>query len=86
MLKNIFLSLFLLAGVLATYSCSSPEKNKAEKISIELSSLALDTDPVCKMPVEGHLADTLNIDGKVYGFCNTACKKEFSKDPSAYLK
>ncbi|GAL83988.1 hypothetical protein CHU_0524 [Sporocytophaga myxococcoides] len=86
MLKNISLSLFLLAGVLSTYSCSSPEKNKAEKISIELSSLALDTDPVCKMPVAGHLADTLNFNGKIYGFCNTECKKEFAKNSETYLK
>jgi YHS domain-containing protein len=86
MIKNISLSLLLLTGVLATYSCSSHESGKAEKISIDLASLALDTDPVCKMPVEGHLADTLNLDGKLYGFCNTACKQEFAKSPETYLK
>lgn len=85
MFKNISLSLSLFAGVLAISSCSSSEK-KAEKITLEASSLALDTDPVCKMPIEGHLADTLNFNGKVYGFCNTACKKEFEKNSETYLK
>lgn len=42
-------------------------------------------DLVCGMPVKAGVADTVHYKGKVYGFCSSECKKEFSKNPTTYL-
>jgi YHS domain-containing protein len=34
---------------------------------------------------EGAIADTANIDGKIYGFCSAMCKEEVVADPQKYL-
>lgn len=42
-------------------------------------------DPVCGMDVEeGKLCST--HEGKKYCFCSKACKEEFDKNPSKYVK
>lgn len=43
------------------------------------------TDPVCGMETDGHVSDTIQYEGKVYGFCSTGCKEEFVKNPQEYL-
>ncbi len=43
-----------------------------------------DKDPVCGMSLAG-VADTLNYQGKTYGFCSTRCKYTFKKDPASYI-
>jgi putative intracellular protease/amidase/YHS domain-containing protein len=42
-------------------------------------------DFICGMPVTAGVADTANYKGKVYGFCATECKEEFTKNPASYL-
>lgn len=42
-------------------------------------------DPVCEMPTADHLSDTIQYQGKVYGFCSAGCKEEFAKTPEEYL-
>lgn len=42
-------------------------------------------DPVCEMSTADHLSDTIQYEGKVYGFCSTQCKEDFAKDPAQYL-
>ncbi len=44
------------------------------------------TDPVCKMDIREHFADTTLVNGKLYGFCSTYCKKEFLKKMSKKSK
>lgn len=41
-------------------------------------------DLVCGMSVSGAIADTVHLDGKVYGFCSKGCKEAFVKNPSLY--
>ncbi|SMC50419.1 YHS domain-containing protein [Moheibacter sediminis] len=42
-------------------------------------------DPICEMETAGHVSDTIHYDGKIYGFCSSGCKEEFSKNPQQYL-
>ena len=57
----------------------------AKKMDFDVKSLASSTDPVCGMPVGGGVVDTTMYQGKVYGFCNEACKHNFVKNPEQYL-
>jgi YHS domain-containing protein len=34
-------------------------------------------DTICGMPLKAGIADTLLVDGKIYGFCATECKDSF---------
>ena len=55
-------------------------------IHISDDQLAMEKDPVCGMTVSGEgIADTTMYEGKIYGFCNAACKKEFKQNPEKYL-
>jgi xanthine dehydrogenase accessory factor len=48
---------------------------------------ATDTDLVCGMPVTpGRSAYPLEYQGATYHFCGAGCRREFEKDPAAYLK
>ena len=40
-------------------------------------------DTVCGMPLSAGVADTLHVNGKIYGFCATECKEEFVKQLTA---
>jgi putative intracellular protease/amidase/YHS domain-containing protein len=41
-------------------------------------------DPVCGMPSEAGMEDTLHLNGKVVGFCSKECKDLYLKDPKQY--
>lgn len=67
------------------HDINSPSPHQKEH-QVPLSQLAAGTDLVCGMPLEeGGIADTILHEGKIYGFCASECKAEFSKDPVAYL-
>lgn len=74
-------------------SCNEKKEMEVQKADEEMMSSAqgLDVkvdnkfDPICGMETAGHVADTIHYAGKVYGFCNTGCKEEFSKNPDQYL-
>ncbi len=34
---------------------------------------------------EGAIADTMTVDGKIYGFCSAECKQAFAANPAQYL-
>jgi len=36
-------------------------------------------DTICGMPLSAGVADTMHVNGKIYGFCATECKEEFAK-------
>lgn len=79
--------LLLLAPLLAMLwlACqhSAPKKNAGT--AIDASLWASDKDPVCGMKVDPTVEDTMFYQGKVYGFCNAACKEEFKSDPASYV-
>jgi len=41
-------------------------------------------DPICGMNTNEFLTDTVQYQGKVYGFCGPSCKDEFKKNPSNF--
>ena len=44
-------------------------------------------DPVCRMNVSESQAKYASIhDGAKYYFCSAACKQQFDKNPSKYVK
>lgn len=57
---------------------------EAKAIVVDTKKLALDTDPVCGMPI-AEIADTNTHEGKLYGFCSVECKESFKKSPKQYL-
>jgi YHS domain-containing protein len=49
--------------------------------AIDITQLAIEkTDPFCNMPVAAGIVDTTTVDGKLYGFCDPACKEGFLKE------
>lgn len=48
-------------------------------IDITAIQFASKKDTICGMPIKMGVADTLNIKGKIYGFCATECKEAFKK-------
>jgi YHS domain-containing protein len=87
---------FLMICTMGILSCSDPKEQQettttaAEHqvpLNLENITLAIDKDPVCKMPVKKEgISDTAHYKGNVYGFCNIACKEQFKNDPEKYLK
>ncbi len=42
-------------------------------------------DLSCGMPLTAVIGDTAHYKGKLYGFCSSACKNEFLKNPEQYV-
>ncbi len=54
--------------------------------AIDVSTLAMKLDPVCKMSLEEYPAtSTAEHAGKSYGFCSDFCKRKFVEAPDAIL-
>lgn len=63
---------------------NSPEES-SQVIKVNPASLVAMKDVVCGMTVKGEgIKDTMTHNGKVYPFCNEACKEVFAKDPAKY--
>jgi len=57
-----------------------------ESPAIDISTLAMKLDPVCKMSLEEYPAtSTAEHGGKTYGFCSDFCKRKFVESPEAIL-
>jgi xanthine dehydrogenase accessory factor len=62
----------------------TPHEQKAESVAEPVSGIAI--DPVCLMKVEIATAKwSYEFEGTMYYFCAPGCKREFSKNPHAYL-
>ena len=62
------------------------ESEPAAAPAIDLATLAIKVDPVCKMSLEEYPATaTAEHGGKTYGFCSEFCKKKFVEDPEKML-
>lgn len=69
-----------------TFTSKTHEPISDSKNIIPISILSDTKDHVCGMTIqEGAIADTFTYNGKVYGFCATGCKDEFSKNPEKYI-
>lgn len=78
---------------LALAACSSPQPEQkaipapvaaaatdsSTTINIPLENLAMTTDTICGMSLTDGIGDTLNTEGKIYGFCSTGCKESFAE-------
>lgn len=68
----------------ANTETTTPAESK--NVDIKLAELGSPKDFACGMDLaEGEIADTMQYDGKVYGFCSKECKAEFAKDPQQHL-
>lgn len=86
MKKNIkFIALNIIVMMWMT-SCEFKNNKDISKEEI-LSNVKVvnEVDPVCRMSTHENLKDTLNYQGKLYGFCSSHCKEEFKKNPGKYL-
>ena len=54
-----------------------PTEVSAVEIKVDISKLASVNDTVCGMPLSDGIADTVTVNGKLYGFCNSGCKESF---------
>lgn len=84
---------FLAAALFFTFAaCNSKKETGEPKTEPEAAApkpkkrqlikgiaLASPIDTICGMPVKNGAADTLMLDGKIYGFCATGCKDLFIK-------
>ncbi|HWB62318.1 MAG TPA: YHS domain-containing protein [Chitinophagales bacterium] len=87
---------YVLAAALLLGACNQHNAEKAKEetpaaehkaISMDVSTLGSNKDLVCGMTLSnGEIGDTTSYSGKVYGFCSSECKAEFTKDPQKYLK
>ncbi len=54
--------------------------------AIDVATLAIKIDPVCKMSLEEYPATaSMGHEGKTYGFCSAVCEKKFKADPAGIL-
>lgn len=86
MKKNIkFIALNIIV-MMWMNSCELKNNKDTSKDEI-LSNVKVvnEVDPVCSMSTDENLKDTLNYQGKLYGFCSSHCKEEFKKNPGKYL-
>jgi len=74
------------AGQVIRTETKVTEANVAEGVMALAQSVEKLVDPVCGMTVtkEG-AAGSATYQGKIYYFCSTACKDNFTKDPQNYL-
>lgn len=76
------LLLLLAMGACTSKNNAAPETKTEEKPRkktqmIRGLALASPTDTICGMTVKSVCADTLTLNGKLYGFCSTGCKEMF---------
>ena len=60
-------------------------QNIKKEIDIDSNLLTSHKDLVCYMPLWTGIGDTCQYQGRIYGFCSTDCKRDFLKNPEAYL-
>ena len=55
----------------------NPMEGSGDKDAFSHIEFASAYDTICGMPLKAGIADTLLVDGKIYGFCATECKDSF---------
>lgn len=64
----------------------APAASETPTPAIDVATLAMKLDPVCKMSLEEYPAtSTAEHGGKSYGFCSDFCKRKFAEAPEAIL-
>lgn len=74
-------------GIAACHSASDKEEHQTvfeagppkDTVKKDFSHVVFATkkDTICGMPLSAGIEDTLQFDGKVYGFCSKECKNAF---------
>jgi YHS domain-containing protein len=61
--------------------------NQATSAVAEQTALpwAGNLDPVCSMKIDRDVEDTLQYQGKIYGFCSESCKESFQESPQKWV-
>jgi hypothetical protein len=92
MKRIIGLSLFAGACVFAGCGSQGAENENTSMVTdtaatktYEVNLVDNKKDPTCGMPVTAGISDTAHYDKHVIGFCSTACKDEFLKNPKGGL-
>lgn len=93
-MKNIYSSILVIvvSGIL---SCNSDQANAEEnpemhkehpgKLYVYDPDLFVSsTDSICNMSIIKGAADTLHINGKIYGFCSSGCKDAFLEEKNTH--
>jgi len=83
-----------LAGILLVlFSCKKNQNGYEAMVEEAASSgknysnvaFASENDKVCQMSLDIGIVDTLQFNGKVYGFCSQSCKQQFTNNPHKYV-
>ena len=92
------IGLILILGACGFAGCGNPTTEAT--VNDTTAKIAMDTmstktyevslvdnkkDPTCGMPVTAGISDTTHYDKHVIGFCSTACKDEFLRNPKGGL-
>jgi len=89
-MKKLFfllLATLLFGACKFTSSTHEPAAQAPSTNEIKVTMLADNKDHSCGMTLQdGHIADTTLYKGNMYGFCATACKEDFLKNPEAMLQ
>lgn len=51
-----------------------------------MNSDSQEVDPVCGMRVEGPMARTAHVGGKIVRFCSDSCRQKFAEHPERYVE
>lgn len=85
-LLTAFLSFSLLACAQESAKVKHKKKNIPTKTTTQKVKFANAVDPICNMPTESDMKDTVIYKGKTYGFCSSICRDEFKKNPEKYVQ
>lgn len=90
MKSKVILTALLSVSLMACAQETPKVKHKKAKIATKADAkpvkFANATDPICNMPTEADMKDTVVYKNKTYGFCSAYCKDEFKKNPEKYVK
>lgn len=81
-----FLSVSLMACAQETPKVKHKKANTSTKSNTKKIKFANAEDPICHMPTEADMKDTVVYKNKTYGFCSSLCKDEFKKNPEKYVQ
>ena len=90
MARTIFAAILLIC----LYSCEKfsdrhcQMREQAEENTKDFSDVKFDSDVdlVCNMPLSSGVADTLQYNGKTYGFCSAICISDFKSNPRQFVR
>ncbi|MDQ0591873.1 YHS domain-containing protein [Chryseobacterium ginsenosidimutans] len=80
------LSVSLMACAQETPKVKHKKSTSSSKSNAKKAKFANAADPICHMPTEADMKDTVVYKNKTYGFCSVYCKDEFKENPEKYVQ